>query len=304
MSSRAATKAQARERVAAMRAEQARKERRRRVLLAGTAVLVVILLVAGLVVAKIAGVGSGSGSTDATKGSGENATTASPAVFKDVTTVPTSVLNTIGPGSAASTPRKISAPALTVGGKPQVLYVGAEYCPYCAAQRWALAVALSRFGTFDKLGATHSATNDVYPDTQTLSFHDTTFTSPYLSFTGVETLTNTQQPLDSLSSADKKTESTYNTAKYVGSPGIPFLDIGGRYVSAGTYVDPKLLAGKSREQIAAALATPGSPIAKSVDGSANIITAAICDVTKGTPAKVCTAPGVGASFAAFGKTTQ
>jgi hypothetical protein len=303
MSSRAATKAQARERVAAMRAEQARKERRRRVLLAGTALLAVVVVLVALVVAKAAGVGSGSGSTGAAKG-GENATTASAAVLKDVTSVPASVLDTIGPGSAASTPRKISAPALTVGGKPKVLYVGADYCPYCAAQRWALVVALSRFGTFDKLGATHSATNDVYPDTQTLSFHGTSFTSQYLSFTGVETLTNTQQPLDSLSSADTKTESTYNTAKYVGSPGIPFLDIGGRYVSAGTFVDPKLLAGKSREQIAAALATPSSPIAKSIDGSANVITAAICDVTKGVPVKVCTARGVGASFATFGKTAQ
>ena len=301
MSSRAATKAQARERVAAMRAEQAGKERRRRVLLACGAVVVVIAVVVALVVAKAAGVGSGSGSTAATKDS-DNATTASAAVFKDVTTVPASVFDTIGPGSAAGTPKKITAPALTVDGKPQVLYIGAEYCPYCAAQRWALAVALSRFGTFDKLGATHSSTSDVYPDTQTLSFHGSTLTSQYLSFTGVETTDPDQKPLDSPSAADQKTYSTYNTAKYVGSPGIPFLDIGGHYVSAGTFVDPKLLAGKSREQIAAALSKPGSAIAKSVDGSANVITAAICDVTKGEPVKVCTARGVRTSFAAFGKT--
>ena len=38
-------------------------------------------------------------------------------------------------------------PALTSGGKPEILYVGAEYCPYCAAERWAMVVALSRFGT-------------------------------------------------------------------------------------------------------------------------------------------------------------
>jgi hypothetical protein len=303
MSSRASTKAQAREKVAAMRAEQARKDRRRRVLLAGTAVLVVVAVVVALVVAKAAGVGSGSGSNVTAKGS-ENQTTASAAVLQAVTTVPASVLDTIGPGSAAATPKKITAPALTADGKPRVLYIGAEYCPYCAAQRWALVVALSRFGTFDKLGATHSSTDDVYPDTQTLSFHGTSFTSQYLSFTGVETTDPNQKPLDSPSSADQKTYSTYNTEKYVGSPGIPFLDVGGRYVAAGTFVDPKLLAGKSREQIAAALSKPGSTIAKAVDGSANVITAAICDVTKGEPVKVCTARGVGASFSAFGKSTQ
>ncbi len=32
-------------------------------------------------------------------------------------------------------------PALTSGGKPQIVYMGAEYCPYCAAERWAMVVA-------------------------------------------------------------------------------------------------------------------------------------------------------------------
>ena len=35
--------------------------------------------------------------------------------------------------------------------------MGAEYCPYCAAQRWAMIVALSRFGTFSGLTTVHSA---------------------------------------------------------------------------------------------------------------------------------------------------
>ena len=40
---------------------------------------------------------------------------------------------------------------LTADGKPLVLYVGAEYCPYCAAERCAMVQALSRFGTFSNL---------------------------------------------------------------------------------------------------------------------------------------------------------
>src|SRR5215471_17073708 len=40
-----------------------------------------------------------------------------------------------------------SGAPLTSGGKPEMLYIGAEYCPYCAAMRWSMAVALSRFGT-------------------------------------------------------------------------------------------------------------------------------------------------------------
>jgi hypothetical protein len=32
-----------------------------------------------------------------------------------------------------------------------MLYIGAEYCPYCAAERWPLVMALSKFGTFSNL---------------------------------------------------------------------------------------------------------------------------------------------------------
>ena len=40
----------------------------------------------------------------------------------------------------------ISDTALTSNGKPEMLYIGAEFCPYCAASRWSMALALSRFG--------------------------------------------------------------------------------------------------------------------------------------------------------------
>ena len=40
---------------------------------------------------------------------------------------------------------------LSSGGKPEVLYVGTEFCPYCAAESWSLIVALSRFGQFSGL---------------------------------------------------------------------------------------------------------------------------------------------------------
>jgi hypothetical protein len=68
--------------------------------------------------------------------------------------------------------------------------MGAEFCPYCAAQRWALVVALSQFGTFSGLTATHSTTTDVYPDTKTFSFYGSTYTSTSLDFTSVELESN------------------------------------------------------------------------------------------------------------------
>ncbi len=38
--------------------------------------------------------------------------------------------------------------------------MGAEYCPFCAAQRWAMVNAFSRFGTFTGLTTTHSSSTD------------------------------------------------------------------------------------------------------------------------------------------------
>ena len=178
MSSRTKEKVAARERVEAMRAAQARHARRRRVLFAGASIGVVVLLLVGLVVAKAAGLGSGDSGTDSTTSAQPAA--ASAAVVKAVTAVPATVLDEVGPGDVQAVPRTVDAPALTADGKPKVLYVGAEYCPFCAAQRWPVVVALSRFGTWSGLGQTTSASDDVYPDTATLSFHGATYTSDYL----------------------------------------------------------------------------------------------------------------------------
>ena len=52
-----------------------------------------------------------------------------------------------------------------------MLYYGAEYCPYCAAERWAIAAALSRFGTWSNLKITASSHTDVYAETHTFSYY-------------------------------------------------------------------------------------------------------------------------------------
>ena len=89
--------------------------------------------------------------------------------------VPASTLDAVGSPSGDSLPSAISGTSILKDqdGKPLITYVGAEYCPYCAAERWALAVALSRFGTFSNLSATHSARQrrlPEHPDTVVLRF--------------------------------------------------------------------------------------------------------------------------------------
>lgn len=294
MGKQSRVRTETRTRLAEVRAAQAQQDRRRRLVIAIGAICAVLVIAGGLVALNAAGVG-GNSST------GSAATTASPQVVSAVSDVPSSVLDSVGAGDAKTFPRSIQAPALTADGKPRVLYVGAEYCPYCAAQRWAVAVALSRFGSWSGLGQTHSSSSDVFPNTPTLSFHGAHYTSRYLSFTGYETTTNKlegnhYQALDTLSPADQKIYETYDQPPYTdGNGGIPFLDIGGSYVLSGASFSPQILSGMTQEQVAAALSDPASPVAKAVDGAANALTAAICNVTKGSPAGVCDTAGVRAA---------
>jgi hypothetical protein len=277
----------------AMAAQRRAEARRRRLMIAGAAVAVVVLVVGILIVAKLTG-GSGGSATPAA-----SASPASTAVIAKVTAVPADTLNKVGAGKASSTPKLIKGqPALTDGGKPLVVYIGAEYCPFCAAQRWAMVVALSRFGTFSNLGQTTSSSSDVYPSTPTLSFHGASYTSQYLSFQGVETETNQPQgngyaPLDKLTSQQQDLLKKYDAPPYVDAKSagaIPFIDFGNQAVISGASLDPQLLAGKSHDEIAAALSDPNSPIAQAVDGAANAFTTVLCQLTNNQPAGVCTSP--------------
>jgi hypothetical protein len=277
---------------AAQAAERARAQRRGRLLralgivVAALAVIVIVAIVAALRTTHTAAT-----------------TSASNSVVSKVTSVPTSAFNAVGPGTIQVRPRAVTgAPALKDGSKPRVVYAGAEYCPYCAAERWAVVAALSRFGTFKDLGETTSSAQDVFPSTPTLSFHGSSYTSDYLSFSGTEMQSNqrvgnTYAPLDKLSSADEKLLNTYDTDKYTGagSGSIPFLDLGGRFITAGASYTPQLFAGLTHQQVADKLADPTSPIAKAVDGTANVFTADLCQLTGNKPAAVCSSPGVTAA---------
>jgi uncharacterized protein DUF929 len=299
VSRRVEQKAQARERIAELRAAEQRAERRRRLLLALGAVAVVVIVVGVLVVVRLAG--GGKQSTTGPSG------TADAEIVSALAAVPSATFDQVGSAAVQGGPASISAPPLTASGKPKVLYIGAEFCPFCAAERWPVAVALSRFGTFGNLGTTHSAGDDVYPNTPTLSFHGATYTSKYLAFTGVETTTNEKvngqyAPLDTPAADDQQTFDTYNRPPYVTSEGsIPFIDIGGKYVSSGATYSPQLLAGKTQAEIANALKDPSSPIAKAIDGSANVYTAALCQVTGNQPTNVCTSAAVTAAAGKLGK---
>jgi thiol-disulfide isomerase/thioredoxin len=229
--------------------------------------------------------GTGTGGSSAPTNTGTTAL--SPQVVAALS-VPTATLDEVGSPSGDVLPTKTGNGAVSTGadGKPLITYIGAEYCPYCAAERWAVAVALSRFGTFENLQGTHSSDTDVYPDTQTLSFYGSSYSSPYIDFQPVEEETN--QPDGDAYQALQTPTAAENAlvAKYDTEGSIPFLDIANRYVITGSSYSPQVLQGLSQSQIAADLSNPDSAVAQAIDGTANDITAAIAAVTGNQPSSV------------------
>jgi hypothetical protein len=285
----------ARAKIAAQQAAARRAESRRRMLFAGTSVLAVIAIVVVLVVVHAIGGKSSDSSASAASATSSGSTAAT--VAKDLADVPESTLNSVGAGSNIAKLIPTSGqPMLTAGGKPEILYVGAEYCPYCAAERWAMDVALSRFGTFSGVNLTHSSSSDVYANTPTLTFYHSTYTSKYVDFTPVEWYSRTTESngsykvLQAPSASQSKIFGKYDAPPYISSSdtgSFPFVDFGNQYLVIGAQYLPSTLSGLSWTQVATDVSNPSSPVAKDIDGAANSLTAAICKITKNADTAVC-----------------
>jgi hypothetical protein len=283
-----------RTRIASQRAAEQRSQRRNRLLLAGGAIVAVVAVVLAFVLLQ----GGNSGSSG-TAGGPPGPTGASlTALAGKVTSVPAATLEAVGGGAVTSTPTSISGAPLTSGGKPEMLYMGAEYCPYCAAERWSMIVALSRFGTFKGLATTRSAarngagTAEPFPSTATWTFAKSSYASKYLTFTPVEEFTNVPDKstggyttLMTPTAGQQALIQKYDAAN---QGAIPFIDYGNKYMSVGASYDPGLLAGLTWSEVAADLHQPSSQVGKAALGAANYMTAAICSLTGNKPATVCT----------------
>lgn len=212
-------------------------------------------------------------------------------VLQAVTHVDPTVLAAVGTGGASAPQALHGQPPLTgPTGKPEFFYFGAEYCPFCAAQRWAVVVALSRFGTFSHLNQSTSSSNDVYPDTPTFTFYQSSYSSPYIDFVSVESQDRQQNPLQTPTAEQQQIFSTYDAPPYVSAQnqgGIPFIDIANQYLVAGQSYSPQVLQNLNWQEIANDLSNQDSPVAKGILGTANYLTAAICQATNQQPAQVC-----------------
>jgi hypothetical protein len=230
-----------------------------------------------------------------------------------VTSVPANTLDQVGVGDSRN---PITSPVFgiskrdghfTTGGKPEIVTVELAWCPHCAANSWALAVALSRFGSLTRLGEINTGTHfckvaedpcnlnplSCFPFTDGLSFLNAAYRSPYISFTSIVLQDVNGRNLEKPTRREERSLRTFHLQRTA-----PALDIGGVWGFNGSGYDPGRLAHKTWSQIAGSLADPHNRIAQRVDGLANLFTAAICSATTGRPGNVCKSRGVQAAAAA------
>jgi len=238
---------------------------------------------------------------------------AASAVVRAATSVPDTVFDAVGASQPTDPGQAVLSgqPALTIGGRPAVVYVGAEFCPYCAAERWALVTALGRFGTFAHLGATTSSNAEVFPGTPTFTFDGTTYRSRYVTFAAVEEFGD-QPSVTAPAGFPRLHQPTpiewalvrrYDTEPFVPGAGtLPFVDVDNRLVVSGAGIgfSPGVFQGRSMAQISDDLSNPSASDAEAVLGAANRISAAICTATDGQPRSVCRSPGVRAGASRLG----
>lgn len=265
----------AREKAAAARAVQHRQDQRRRAITILSSVVGVAVVGALIAVLAITSGGGNNPNGDRTD--------AQDSIVTAVTSVPAATLNSVGQGSAQLIAKPISDAPLTKNGKPQVLFIGGEFCPFCAAERWSLVSALSRFGTFSNLKQIRSATND--GNLATFSFYKSSYASKYVDFEPIEYEDRAGNKLEPVTKQQEAIWTKYTS-------GFPFLDFGGKYVQTNSGFTDTDLSGLNWTQIANALKDPSSTVAKDILGESNVITATICKLTNNQPASVCQAKAI------------
>jgi thiol-disulfide isomerase/thioredoxin len=169
----------------------------------------------------------------------------------------------------------------TSGGKPIVVFIGAEYCPFCAATRWPLILALMRFGNFSGLDYMVSAppVNETYYDVPTFTFLHAQYTSPYIVFEAYEVQNRNYGLIAEPPSNYSQVWSSYGSA-------YPFIDFANRFVLYSSPIVPQTWHNYNWTQIAGFIASNTS-IGVQIREYANAITAVICEVDGNSPSSVC-----------------
>jgi len=155
---------------------------------------------------------------------------------------------------------------LTHAGEPELVLVGPDSCAACALESWGVVEALSQFGTFTNLRLSQSATTR-RPVIRGLSLGGANYGSPLVALVLAPASSHVPHPL-------------------------PFVDVANKFADVGSPASPSVAGSLSWTQLAGSLARPKTTAGQAIDGTAELVTAEICEATDGAPAAVCGAAAV------------
>ena len=174
-------KPNARARAAALREQQRKQEARRKMLTIGGITVVVLAVIAVMVILFV---------TKSDKKNSALRHPASPAIVKQLTTIPAATYQAVGAGNTTGGPTKVSGTPLTQAASRS----SSSTAPSTARSarrsggRWSPPWRASAPVT--NLQQTTSSSQDSPASIPTFSFYGAKFTSPYFDFQSVETYTN------------------------------------------------------------------------------------------------------------------
>jgi hypothetical protein len=187
-----------------------------------------------------------------------------------------------------------SAPKLSSGGRPEIMFICAEYWSKCAAERWALVMALSKFGTFTTLKGTTSSAAGTSPKTPTFSFYGATYSSRYLTLVTDELETSTdvgggEYPLLQPPTTQEMTlMNAWDRAPYTTiTLSLPFAYIGGRFLLTTAQYDASAISQMSFQAAASIMSSGTGSVSRHAEAAAGYLVADFCALTRGQPARVC-----------------
>jgi hypothetical protein len=183
---------------------------------------------------------------------------------------------------------------LSAGGHPEIMFICAEYWPQCAAERWPLVMALSKFGTFSNLQGTASSSGEADPDTPSFSFYGATYTSKYLTLDTDELESNVDEghgefPLLQPPTAQEMTMlNTWDLRPYTSTTdSIPFAYMGGKFLLTSAQYSATAISHLNFQTAAGILTSGKSTVSKNAEAAAGYLIGDFCALTHDQPTSVC-----------------
>ncbi len=261
--------------------------------------LAAVAIIAILLVSILGGKGSHTGGESShTAPLAKGAYWLSAAALSELDSVPVSLLlkNAAAANASQVTPPEMlppDAPRISSNGRPEIIYIGTPFCASCAGERWALVIALSKFGAFKNLSGTTPA--DIHPGGPTFSFYGATYTSKYLSF-----VTDEQSPVSAnhsagvyegsltLSEREHNIMTAWDVTPYATqSDSVPFLYIGGKFLLSGFQYDASTIWQLSFQALAKMMTSGTTAVSKHMEAAAGFLIGDFCALSHEQPAPVC-----------------